>query len=154
MRRRSLLTLAALVGFWPGSSAAQTPVWVVSGVWAEPSLVGAPNGVAYFTIVNKTGTADRLVKASTPVAERAEVHVDEMNSKGVMTMRSAGALDIADGGRIRLSQYGGLHLMLIGLKHPLKSGDRFPLTLSFEHGRPLTLEVPVQPNPPPGAEGR
>ena len=154
MRRRSLLIVAALLGFWPGWSSAQSPSWVVSGVWAEPSLAGAPNGIAYFTIVNQTGAADRLMTASTPVAERAEVHKDEMNSKGMMSMRAAGPLDIPAGGRIALRQHGELHLMLIRLKQPLKSGDRFPLTLTFEHGQPLTLEVPVQPNPPPAADGK
>lgn len=148
MRRRLLL---ALLSLWPLSLAAQVgaggPV-AASDAWAPPSLAGARNGAAYVTLVNHGGAAERLVGASTPVAAKAELHRDEMEG-GVMRMRPAGPLALAPGERLTLAP-GGLHLMLIGLKQPLKPGDRFPVTLSFEHQPPLTIEATVHPGKPGG----
>jgi hypothetical protein len=146
MRRRLLLILPALLALSAAAARAQGPSWIVDGDWVEPSLVGARNGVAYFNLENRTGVADRLMKATTPAAERAEVHRDEMKN-GVMSMRATGPLALAPGERVALAP-GGLHLMLIGLKRRLRVGDRIALTLIFEHHAPLTLEVPVQADPP------
>jgi copper(I)-binding protein len=117
------------------------------GVWAPPSLAGAHNGVAYMNLANHGAAADRLLAVSTPVAEMAELHRDEVKN-GVMSMRPAGPVDLAPGATVTLAQ-GGLHLMLMGLKQPLKLGDRFPVTLSFEHGQPLTVTVEVAQGAPP-----
>jgi copper(I)-binding protein len=116
---------------------------MVTNAWAPPSLAGAPTGVAYFTLAYRAGPPDRLLSFSTPVAERAELHRSEM-SNGVMSMRPAGPLPLTPGQSLQLAP-GELHLMLIGLKAPLKRGDRFPLTLTFEHQPPLTVEVEVAP---------
>ena len=40
---------------------------------------------------------------------------------------------------------GGYHVMLTGLKQPLVAGQSFPLTVSFAHAAPVTVEVKVQP---------
>lgn len=146
MRRRQLLVAPALLALWAASAGAQGPNWIVDGAWAVPSLVGARNGVAYFNLENQTGVADRLMRASTSAAERAEVHRDEVKN-GVMSMRATGPLPLAPGERIALKP-NGLHLMLIGLKRPLRAGDHIAVTLTFEHHAPLTMEVPVQADPP------
>ena len=39
---------------------------------------------------------------------------------------------------------GGYHVMLMGLKAPLKVGDSFPLTLTFEHAHPVTVNATVE----------
>jgi copper(I)-binding protein len=114
---------------------------MASDAWARPSLAGARNGVAYLTLTNHGGAPDRLIGASTPVAERAELHRDEVKD-GIMSMRPAGPLAIEPGDMVTLAP-GGLHLMLMGLKQPLKPGDRFALTLTFEKQAPLTLEASV-----------
>ncbi len=38
---------------------------------------------------------------------------------------------------------GGLHIMLTGLKAPLKEGQSIRLTLQFEKGGALEVDVPV-----------
>lgn len=138
-RRLLPLLLYALIG--PESLHAEPAALMVTNAWAPPSLAGAPTGVVYFTLSYPAGPADRLVSFSTPVAERAELHRSEMTN-GVMSMRPAGPLPLKPGASVTLSP-GGLHLMLIGLKAPLKLGDRFALTLTFEHAAPLTVEVAV-----------
>jgi len=142
MRRRPFLAalgLALAVGF--GAHAEDCGAIAASGVWAPPSLAGTDNGVAYMILTNHGAAADRLLGVSTPVAEMAELHRDEVKD-GIMSMRPAGPVDLAPGATVTLAQ-GRLHLMLMGLKQPLKLGDRFPVTLSFEHGGPLTIDVPV-----------
>ena len=38
---------------------------------------------------------------------------------------------------------GGLHAMLMRLKEPMTEGDTFPLTLLFDDGGEVTVEVPI-----------
>ena len=145
MRRRLLLMVPALLASL-AAARAQGPNWIVDRAWVKPSLEGALNSVAYFTLVNRTGSADRLLAVTTPVAARAELHRDEMKD-GVMAMRATGPLALAPGARVVLAP-GGFYLMLIGLKQPLRPGDHFPVTLTFEHSAPLTVELPVLAGPP------
>lgn len=152
MTRRAFvagLGLALAVGF--AAHAEDGGSIAASGVWAPPSLAGTHNGVAYMTLTNHGTAADRLLSVSTPVAEMAQLHLDELKN-GIMSMRMAGPVDLAPGATVTLKQ-GGLHLMLMGLKQPLKLGDRFPVTLSFEHGKPLTIDVPVARGAAAGGQG-
>jgi periplasmic copper chaperone A len=114
----------------------------VGAAWAPPSLAGAQTAVAYFKLVYPAGPPERWLSASTPVAKKAELHRHDMKD-GVMSMGPAGPLALQAGDTVMLSP-GGLHLMLLGLKQPLKTGDRFPVTLTFEHQAALTVEVAVQ----------
>ena len=147
--RRGFLLGALLALALPRRLRADEPAGVsVSDAWAPRSLAGAHNGVAYFTLAYPSGPPDHLVSLSTPVAQRAELHRMDMTN-GVMSMRPAGALPLNAGDSVRLAPE-GLHLMLIGLKAPLKVGERFPLTLTFEHQPPLTIEVEVATGAPHG----
>jgi copper(I)-binding protein len=147
--RRSFLFLILCALSLPATLRAEPPVGAsVAEAWAPPSLAGAHNGVAYFTLAYPSGPPDHLVSLSTPVAQRAELHRMDM-ANGVMRMRPAGALPLKAGDSVRLAPE-GLHLMLIGLKAPLKVGERFPLTLTFEHQPPLTVEVEVAAGAPRG----
>jgi copper(I)-binding protein len=60
-----------------------------------------------------------------------------------MRMRPVTSVDIPVGGRVRF-QPGGLHVMLIDLTQPLKEGQRFPLTLVFQHASSVRVEAIVQ----------
>lgn len=112
--------------------------------WARASAGAAPTGAAYFALENRGGEPDRLVSASTPAAERAELHT-HLHENGVMKMRPVeGGIELPAGGQVLLAP-GGLHVMLMGLKAPLKEGERFPLTLTFEKAGELQVEVAVEP---------
>ena len=110
--------------------------------WARATPPGARTGVAYLTIENRNAAPDRLVRAETPVAERAELHAHDMEA-GVARMRSVDGLEVAPGQTTVLAP-GGLHVMLVGLHRPLKRGEAFALTLVFERAGPVTLEVRVE----------
>jgi copper(I)-binding protein len=112
----------------------------VPHAWARAT--SARNGAAYLTLVDQ-GAADRLTGLSTPVASAAELHQTTAEG-GVMKMRPVeGGLALAAGQTVTMAP-GGYHIMLMGLKQPLKVGDRFALTLTFEHAPEMTVDVSVE----------
>jgi copper(I)-binding protein len=99
---------------------------VIDHPYATPSLAGSPHGVAYLRGVrNKGQQADRLIRASSPVAERVE-----LPAKTELRMRHGTP--------------NGHHLMLLGLKAQLKDGDRLPVTLTFQRAGEREVMVWVQ----------
>lgn len=113
--------------------------------FATPSREGVANGAAYIATLENTGKqADRLLRASTPVAQRTEVHTMAVDANGVMRMREVDAIVLAPGSPVKMRPGDGYHLMLMGLKQPLKEGDSFPLTLEFERGGKAEVKVIVQ----------
>ena len=110
--------------------------------FARATPPGAKTGAVFFTIDNAGNTTDRLLRASTPVAAGVAVH-QMAQAGGMMTMRAVPSLEIRPGARLELGP-GGYHLMLIDLKQPLKTGDRFPLVLTFEHTGTVTTTVWVE----------
>ena len=114
--------------------------------YASPSLPGTTTGAAYFAMLeNKGAAADKLLRASTPVAGRVELHTMNVDAQGVMRMREIDAIELAPKAVIRMRPGMGLHLMLVGLKEPLKDGTSFPMTLEFERAGKVEVSVTVQP---------
>jgi copper(I)-binding protein len=129
---RSFAVAFVLAAVVAGAAAAQTPApagVAVEAVWARATPPGAKTGAVYLTLVNNGAADDRLVGVSTPVADRAQLHV-ESNDNGVMRMRPLAAVDVKPGAHVTFKP-GGMHVMLLGLKRQLKEGDRFPLALDF-----------------------
>ena len=102
--------------------------------------LAAPETYVQTRYLNGT-IADRLVRASTPVAEKVQVH-QEIDDNGVMKMRELPVVDIGPGAALTFKP-GGTHMMIIGLKQPLKKGETFPLTLEFENAGKIDLQVPI-----------
>lgn len=120
--------------------------------YAVPSVPGASNGAAYITALENGGkTADRLLRVSTPAAQRVELHTMSVDAQGVMRMREIDAIELAPGAKVTMQPGMGMHLMLIGLKQPLKAGDSFPITLEFAKAGKVELKLGVQA-PKGGAE--
>ena len=112
--------------------------------YATPSVPGARNGAAYIATLENSGKQpDRLLRASTPVAARTELHTMSMDA-GVMRMREVDAIAIAPGAPIKMRPGQGFHFMLMDLKRPMKEGDTFPMTLEFERGGKVEVKVVVQ----------
>lgn len=111
--------------------------------WAAATPRGAAVGAAYMRLVNTGRAPVRLVGATTPAAQRVEIHTMSMDG-GVMRMRPmVGGLVVPAGGQVRLAP-GGLHLMLINLRGPLLAEDLVPLTLHFDGGLNVNLELSVE----------
>lgn len=104
---------------------------------ATPAKVGG----VFMTLKNAGGTADKLVKAASPVAENVELHT-HVKDGDAMRMRPVENIPVPARGQTALEP-GGYHVMLIGLKQPLKEGAQFPLTLTFEKAGTVTIQVPV-----------
>jgi len=113
--------------------------------YAKPSLPGTTNGAAYFATLENTGnSADRLLRASTPMATRVELHTMAVDAQGVMRMREIDGIALAPHAKIQMRPGSGMHLMLIGLKEPLKDGARLPMTLDFERAGKVEVTVIVE----------
>jgi periplasmic copper chaperone A len=136
---RLLLWVAAMAAY--GAPAMAASGIMVMHAKAMASIPGAPTGVVYLTLHNAGGTNDRLLGASTPLAQRVEIHTGGM-SHGVATMRPLERIDIAVGGMVEFKN-GGNHLMLIGLLRPLLAGTTLPLTLKFQKSGEQTVHIPV-----------
>ena len=130
----ALLTAPAL--------AADTKVGAIEieHAWARASVMA--NGAVYMELENKGGAPDKLVAASTPAANKAELHTHLMEN-GIARMRPVEAIEVTPGSPTVLRP-GGLHVMLMGLKAPLKEGDTITLTLTFEKAGKVDVTVPVQ----------
>ncbi len=97
---------------------------------------------AYFTIKNNGDTDDALIKVSAPVADMVALH--EVVTTGAETkMQPVDKIDVPAGGETQLKP-GGLHVMLEQLTQDLKEGDSYTLTLEFESGLTMDVEITVE----------
>lgn len=144
---RTLLTAIALAAALAAPAAAheaKVGELTIGHPWSRP--VKAANGAAYMSISNAGSEPDRLIAASTDVAERTELHTHLIDADGVARMRPVQAVDVPANGEVML-QPGGLHVMLIGLREQLQPDSEFPLTLTFERAGTVTVEVAVEMKP-------
>jgi periplasmic copper chaperone A len=108
--------------------------------WARINPVQGRPSAAYFVLHNESKVADRLIAANSPIAGRIEIH-EHVRDNGVMKMRPvAGGVAVAVDDMV-LFEPGGLHLMLFDVKNPPKAGTRFPITLTFQRGKPQVIQV-------------
>lgn len=110
-----------------------------------------PVGAVYLVIRNEGSTDDRLIAASSDVAESVEIHEHAM-SDGVMRMRPAAGGVTVSAGDAAVFEPGGLHIMLIGLKAPLVEEEAFSITLTFEKAGDIAMDVDVLPADAAGGE--
>ncbi len=108
---------------------------------AEGWVKAADTGMTgvFGTLVNDTGADIQLVSATSPAAERAEIHetVPGEGSGTVMREKAEGIV-VPAGGEYVLEP-GGDHLMLMGLREPVLPGAEVSLVLTAEGG--ATVEV-------------
>ena len=143
--RRFLLVACCAAAFAILPVAAQNAP-KVEGAWARPTVEGQAAGGGFLKIVGGAA-ADRLVAASAGVSHRVELHTMTMDGN-IMRMREIDAIDVPAGQTVELKP-GGLHVMFMELKAPLKNGSSFPLTLRFEKGGEVTVQMTVMTQPAP-----
>jgi periplasmic copper chaperone A len=111
--------------------------------WSRATPAGAGTGAVYLTVNNKSHDADRLLSASSDVAEKSQIHEMKVVN-GIMEMREiTGGVPVPAGGSIVLKP-GSYHVMLVGLKKPLKAGETISLTLDFEKAGKVSITVPIR----------
>ena len=102
------------------------------------------SGAAFMRIENTGPADDRLIAARADIAERVELHTHLIDDIGTMRMMEVEeGFPIPAGGSYLLER-GGDHVMFLGLREAPEPGAEIPLTLVFESGAELTLQVPVE----------
>lgn len=137
---KTILLSAAAAAF--AASAALADGIMAMDPFAFATAKTARAGGAYVSLMNH-GPADRLIGARSNAAKRVELH-QHIADGDVMRMREVeGGLELPEGGAIEMAP-GGYHIMLMGLNAPLDEGASFPVTLVFESGAELTVDVAVR----------
>jgi copper(I)-binding protein len=99
---------------------------------------------AYMTIHNGTVTDDKLIRITSNIADVTEVHQTVQSSDGMTSMQPVqGGLKIPAKGNVEL-QPGSYHIMITKLHHDLITGQTFSMTLTFQSGKQITVNVPVK----------
>ncbi|MAL78511.1 MAG: hypothetical protein CMN55_05275 [Sneathiella sp.] len=122
--------------------AADKPQMMVSDAWARERPAVIKVGGVFATLHNMGGEADTLVAASSPAAEKVEIHNVSMTD-GVMKMFEVEGVEIPAGETVEFKP-GSYHIMLMGLKQPLTKGSTFPLTLEFAKAGKINVTVEVK----------
>jgi copper transport protein len=113
----------------------------VRDAWTLPVGQGMTGGI-YLTIENGTNRDDRLIGATSDVAEAVEIHQTQIEND-IARMQFFTGLDIPAGGSLTITP-GQYHLMLVNVQHELAVGDTITTLLQFESGTQLNVQVPVQ----------
>ena len=125
---------------------------VISQAQARASMGKMLNSGAFLQIENKGKSDDALLSASSPAAERVEIHSMTMEGD-VMKMRAVERIDLKAGDKLTMQPGQGYHLMLMGLKKPLKAGEKIPVTLEFREAGKLKISVDVVEMGMPAKQG-
>lgn len=123
------------------SKAQDASVISVENALVRLTIPGRP-AAGYVMIRNAGANADAVVSASSPMAERVELHTHLMEN-GVMKMRQVEKVDVPAKGKAEFKP-GGFHLMIFGLKSGIKPGDTLPLTLTLEKAGNLETDFQVE----------
>jgi copper(I)-binding protein len=134
---------AALLAPAPAARADDVRAYDVEIVqpWARASAPGVPVAVVFLRLNNDGDLPERLLRASSPLAERIELRRHVIEGSDIRPQR-VGAIGIPPHETVELIP-GGLHLALFGLREPLLPGQRFPMTLSFERAGSAEVTVEV-----------
>jgi copper(I)-binding protein len=135
-----LLALYLCGGAHAQTSAASTVV--VEQPWARATPKGAKTGAAYMTLINNGASVDRLMSATTPLADQVQFH-KETEDNGVSRMREVRNVELEPGAKI-VFKPGEMHMMLVGLKQPLIEEQALPLTLQFERAGNIDVTMPIE----------
>lgn len=138
---KCLMTASALA-LAAGAALADSEI-AVKDAYARVSSAAARSGAIFMVIENHGTTDDRLVAAASDVSARTELHTHILGADGVMQMVAVKEGFPVPAHGTHILQRGADHVMLMGLTAPLVDGESVKLTLSFESGKTVELDVPV-----------
>jgi copper(I)-binding protein len=116
---------------------------MVDDAYIRSSTAKSTSGAAFMVVMNHSGADDRLIGASSDVADKVELHSHRSDDNGIMRMGEieGGVAIAAD--EMHAFKRGGDHLMFMGLKESLVEGAMGPVTLEFEKAGAVEIEVMV-----------
>lgn len=135
-----IAVIMVIASAWVPAAAQAKGGIAVEHAWARASPKGAVSGVTYLTVVNNGSESDRLIGASSPVAENIQFHEMKVED-GISKMRQLQSIDIPQGTKVSLKP-DGIHMMM-RLNQQLREGESFPLTLDFEKAGAVELTVKI-----------
>jgi copper(I)-binding protein len=142
---KTVLAAAALIAVASAASAQNARVGdiEIGHAWA-PAMTAAnlTNSAVYMRLTGIGTEPDELLSASSPVAQKAELHVFSVENH-IYGMHSVDAIKVSPGAAATVLRPGGAHVMLAGLKRPLKVGESFPMSLTFKNAGKVQIEVRV-----------
>ena len=145
LRRMKMKKILAMVPFLvlvflSGCTASQSPIQINSP-WIRSAASGG-NTAAFMVIKNSAAQEDKLVKAEATVSGTVVLMNTEMKD-GKMQMADTESITVPANAQVELKS-GGFHVMFMGLTKDLNDGDTVQLTLTFEKGGTINLNVPVK----------
>ncbi|OCL91856.1 hypothetical protein AAX29_00502 [Aliarcobacter thereius] len=114
----------------------------VSDAYARATPPNMQNSAAFMNLNNITDKNISLIKASSSLANKVELHTHDMKN-GMMKMYEVEEILIKANSNTDLKP-GGYHIMLIGLNKSLNEGDLIDLSLEFSNGEIKNLELEVK----------
>ena len=106
----------------------------------ETSDVAKPVAV-YMTIRNAGGRPDKLLRATTSMATKAELR--EAGAEPRTDGKAVASVAVGGHGEVNLKR-AGPHILLSGMKKQLSPYDSFFMTLAFERAGKVEIEVMVE----------
>lgn len=113
----------------------------VENAWSRAMPPNINTGAVYLRLCNAGALPRAVIRMTTPVAARAELH-QHVERAGVLSMQEVAELRL-EPGECRQLRPGGDHLMLFGIGRPLQAGGSYPLTLELDDGTLLHLDFRV-----------
>ncbi len=137
MKHYVILVLVAVL-----TTACTKPSLSVDDAYVRAPVADRDVTAAFMTIVNNSEADNALQSASSPAAEKVELH-QHTHSDGMMRMRQVERIAIPAQASAALEP-GGYHMMLIGIKPELRDQESIDVSLEFANGETLTVSAAVR----------
>ncbi len=115
---------------------------MVIDAWSPQAPPAASTHAAYISLHNMGETPRVLVAVSSTHYAMAHIHQSK-ETDGVSSMMMIDRIKIPVGAVLSMKP-GGFHVMLMRPKSAMNIGDKLPLSLTFENGEILNIDVIVK----------
>ena len=114
----------------------------IENTWSPeaPPVVKVMAG--YMKIHNLSNKNIKIQSAKSSLFNKVEIHLTQMKN-GMMNMAKQENLNIEAKSHVELKP-GGLHMMLMGKLKPISKGSVIPVTLTFDNGEIINVNLKVK----------
>lgn len=113
------------------------------GAYVSPTLKGQNVSAAYINIDNPR-TVDLTLTDIKLIGREGKAEMHSMvEEDGIYKMRKMDKFVVPSQGTLEMGRKTGDHIMLIGLDKPLETGEKVSLSLTFDDGSVMNIDVPV-----------